>query len=213
MQVLLGFFRQLGSSRKHNLNALGRNQMWDIACGHNIREQALQAAGGIVGWEPRRGEVETGLPKALSDPGIIGRGDQEEGGIRGNQYHTQWLPYSIPTQTAFQPPTQSPQNLAPPAIPPNTQGVPPPVQLQGPANTPYVYRPPAPPPAPFIQAPNQLNWNWNYAGGQGHNANMGGGPPNPGRPGGPPSGWGGPPGGPYGGPPPGPPENILYHLC
>ncbi|KAE9394175.1 hypothetical protein BT96DRAFT_998723 [Gymnopus androsaceus JB14] len=82
---------------------------------HSSR-QALQAAGGIAGGESRRGEVETRLPKALLDPGVIGRRDQEEGVIRGNQYHTQWLPYSIPTQTAFQPPTQSPQNLAPPAI-------------------------------------------------------------------------------------------------
>ncbi|KAE9395308.1 hypothetical protein BT96DRAFT_997807 [Gymnopus androsaceus JB14] len=160
---------------------------------------------------------------------IIGRGDQEEGGIRGNQNHTQWLPYSIPIQPIFQPPTQSPQNPAPPTIPPNTQGAPPPVQPQGPANILYVYRPPTLPPAPFIQAPNQLNWNWNYVGAQGQNANMGGGPPNPGRPGGPPGEWGvppagpptgpplrpwgqlglmgggGPPGGPYGRPPPGPP--------
>ncbi|KAE9398302.1 hypothetical protein BT96DRAFT_995068 [Gymnopus androsaceus JB14] len=98
---------------------------------HHSSRQALQAAGRIAGREPRRGEVETGLTKALLDPGVIGRGEQEEGGIRGNQYHTQWLPYSIPTQTAFQPPTQSPQNLAPPAIPPNTQGAPPLVQPQG----------------------------------------------------------------------------------
>ncbi|KAE9385148.1 hypothetical protein BT96DRAFT_1007325 [Gymnopus androsaceus JB14] len=139
---------------------------------------------------------------SLLDPGVIGRGDQEEGGIRGNQNHTQWLPYSIPTQSAFHPPTQSPQNPAPPAIPPNTQGAPPPVQLQGPANNPYVYRHPALPPASFIQAPNQLNWNWNYVGAQRQNANMGGGPPNPGGPGGPPGGWGVPPAGPPTGPPP-----------
>ncbi|KAE9385298.1 hypothetical protein BT96DRAFT_1007178 [Gymnopus androsaceus JB14] len=137
---------------------------WHIRDSPHTSRQALQEAGGIAGGEPRRGEVETGLPKALLDPGVIGRGDQEEGGIRENQNHTQWLPYSIPTQSAFHPPTQFPQNPAPPTIPPNTQGAPPLVQPQGPANIPYVYRHPALPPASFIQAPDQLNWNWNYAG-------------------------------------------------